>query len=401
MDKHNTMITIDPMTQMVISENDCYIEGNDTSNEEEADITPFDPKKIRVENRVYQLQYLITKMSHDEIDLKPEFQRESEIWTDKAQSSLIESILLKIPIPAFYIDQSNDEKWLVIDGLQRLTTLFRFLLPEQYKELFPKGKPLKLCSLKSLKEYNGFAFKDLPRPFQRRIEETQLIFYAIQEGTPEEVKYDIFRRINTGGLPLNQQEIRHVLNRGIILKYLKEMAESDEFLTATAKGVSPKRMDDKECALRFLTFISDKYKPENYRNKDFDEYLNESMAYLNTHSTETLEQLKQKFITAMKRATELFGDRAFRKMNDTTSTRGIINKALFEAWSVNLAKLGQEEYDRLFDRREELIKCYIALLKNDREYMDSVSFSTGSPQKVMYRFKRTNSLIEEVINEEV
>lgn len=378
------------------------LDGNDTSSDEENSIEPFDPKKVRVETRTYQLQYLVTKMTNDEIDLMPDFQRESGIWTDSAQSCLIESLLLKIPIPAFYIDESNDDKWLVIDGLQRLTTILRFLAPEQYKASFPNGKPLKLCALKSLKEYNDFSFADLPRPLRRRIEETQLVFYAIQAGTPAEVKFDIFRRINTGGLPLNQQEIRHAINRGIILKYIKEMAESAEFKKATANGVSPKRMDDRECVLRFMAFSSEKYSPDKYIKKDFDEYLNESMAYFNSLTTEQLDHFKESFIVSMNRASEIFGNRAFRKMDDAhTSSRSIINKALFEAWSVNLSKLNDEEYSRLLQKRDLLIDNYVRLLKEDHDFYDSISASTGSPKKVKYRFSKVYELLHNVIQMEV
>ena len=210
---------------------------------------PFDPAKIRVETKPMSIQLLLDRIRHKEIDLAPGFQRKGGIWTTTAKSRLIESLLIRIPLPAFYMDGSDEGRWLVVDGLQRLSTL----------ESFTLDKTLRLNGLEFLEDYNGKTFDKLPRNLQRRILETQVTVFLIQENTPPEVKFTIFRRINTGGLPLSGQEIRHALNQGKASVLLQTLAESPEFKTATSDGIRDERMGDRECVLRLLAFMSTSY----------------------------------------------------------------------------------------------------------------------------------------------
>ena len=181
---------------------------------------PFDVNSIKVSNQVIALESLVRRLKYNEIDLTPEFQRNPDLWNRTKMSRLIESIILRLPLPIFYFDVSNNNKWVVIDGLQRLSTLKKFIV----------DKKLTLGNLEFLVHLNGKKYDDLDRSMQRVIEETQINTYQIEPQTPKEVRYSIFNRINTGGLILNPQEIRQALNqknRGI--EYLKEIVESDIF----------------------------------------------------------------------------------------------------------------------------------------------------------------------------
>lgn len=371
---------------VLVDQDTVELDGSDTSSDlEKGKIRrPFDPRKIRVEPKNTTMDTLIRRLRNNEIDLAPDFQRSAGIWSDGTQSRLIESMLIKIPLPAFYMDASDDNNWLVIDGLQRLTTVKRFVI----------DKDLALSDLEFLSDLNGKKYDDLARGFKRSIDETGVIMYLVQPGTPPRVKFDIFRRINTGGTPLSSQEIRHALNQGKIIKTLETLANSREFKSATVNGVSPKRMNDRECVLRFLAFTLSP--PEKYDTDNFDAFLNDSMADLNDMADEKLKELSKQFKRSMETAQIIFGGDAFRKRYDKNSPRHPINKALFEAWSVSLGQLSSSQAKQLVDNKNELIDKFIKVM-HDREFELAVTQGTGAIKRVRLRFKRIKDIITEVL----
>ena len=371
---------------VTVPQGSIELEGSDTSSDEVRISSPFDTSKIRIEPKPAILDALIKRIRNDEIDLQPEFQRNSDIWTDVVQSRLIESLILRIPIPAFYFDATNENRWVVVDGLQRLGTVKKFVVDEK----------LTLVEMEFLTDFNGLQFKELPRNFQRNIEEADISMYLIREGTPPDVKFNLFKRINTGGQPLSPQEIRHALNQGAITKKLEELANSDEFKSATDNGVTPKRMDDRECVMRFFAFMMND--PENYDRDDFDKFLNDAMAKANNMPTAELEQVSGLFLEAMRRARRIFDNDAFRKRYSVDRGRSPINKALFETWAVNLAKVSNDDAGLLFSRRLQLKEKFLKTMNGDNEFDSAITQGTGSKSKVRCRFKVINRVINEVLH---
>lgn len=235
-----------PNTELTDEETelDEEIEANDDEGINE----PFDPTKIRVDTRKITIDLVLKRIEYNELDLAPDFQRQAGIWTNDAKSRLIESILIRIPLPAFYIDATDEDKWLVIDGLQRLTALKQFIF----------DKTLTLTGLQYLTELENKKYDELPRKYQRRILETELTLSTIEPGTPPAVKYNIFRRINTGGLPLSPQEIRHALNQGIATKFLTHLSQLPEFnkVTNFDKSKRTKRMTENDRSRIYPGFFS-------------------------------------------------------------------------------------------------------------------------------------------------
>jgi len=363
------------------------IDAEDDVQSDETITRPFDPTKIRVETRQLSIDTLITRIRHEEIILQPDFQR-NEVWGDGARSRLIESILIRIPLPAFYMDATDDERWLVVDGQQRLSTLRDFVIE----------KSLRLRGLEFLKDFDRFTFDELPRHFQRRINETNVTVYLIERGTPSAVKINIFKRINTGGLPLSPQEIRHALNGGPVTKMLKALARSDEFVKATEGQISAERMGDREYVIRFLAFVLTP--PSEYNAQEFDAFLSETMARINSLTDEDREDLCQRFLRAMRLSRSVLGESAFRKrppMEGLPAKRwNPVNKALFEAWSVNLEALSDTQV-ALLQERSALVWQKFADLMNQRAFEQAISQGTGDIRKVRLRFSAIRQIIEEAL----
>lgn len=363
--------------------------GSDPEENEDSIIQPFDPEKIRVDTRPYNIDLLLNRIKYGELNLSPDFQRADNIWKSKTKSRLIESILVRIPLPAFYMDATDEDKWVVIDGLQRLTTLKQFAI----------DKSLILDELEFLVELNGKSFDQLPRNLQRRITETQVTVYLIEKGTPPQVKFNIFRRINTGGLPLSLQEIRHALNQGKSTKFLEKLSKLPEFKLATTESISSdQRMGDREFVLRFLAFTINSY--HDYKATEFDSFLSEVMGTINKMEEEELYSLEQRFSKSMIAAHKIFGKYAFRKRYRIDGPRSLLNKALFESWAVNLSKLNEEQISILIKNKDIVMAKFIDLM-NDRNieprFDSAISQGTGDIRKVKRRFSAIEQLIQEVL----
>lgn len=349
---------------------------------------PFDPAKIDVQTRTMTVDLLLARLRRGVLDLAPDFQRSAGIWKETAQSRLIESLLLRIPLPTLYAAESGEEGWAIVDGIQRLTTIARFVDPEVIG-----ARPLRLTGLEYLHSYEGFTYAKLPGGLKTRIDETELIVHLIRAGTPEPVKFNIFGRINTGGRPLTLQELRHALIPGRARELLAELAVSEPFLQATLNSVKPDRMADREMVLRFLAFRLTE--PTDYPRGDLDVFLRDAMKRLNTLKPRTIESLKDEFARAMWAARDIFEEHAFRKRFPGQDRRLPINKALFEAVSVNLAKMTPKEIEALREGRD-LVQARFADLMEDYGFHQAISVATGDATKVNRRFGAVAELFRDV-----
>ncbi|HBE16846.1 MAG TPA: DUF262 domain-containing protein [Cyanobacteria bacterium UBA11149] len=366
-----------------LTDEDILAEEENEEEEYEKDQIIYDPDKINIVTREPTIEQLLRRINEEALDLAPDFQRHANIWKPDAQSRLIESIIIRIPLPAFYIDATDEDKWLVVDGIQRLFALKQFV----------NDKKLKLIGLEYLKNLEGKTFEKLERRYQRRIEETQVTVYLIDRGTPPEVKYNIFKRINTGGEPLSPQELRHALNPGKAARFLADLAASREFQQVVPLGNTRKmRMDDREFILGFLAFYLTSYK--DFKEDKRDAFLTKALAKTNKLPDETLKNIESNFKKAMMAIHEIFGKDAFRKISHNQKRKYPVNKALFEAWSVNLSDLTDEEIKILKIRSTELINRFSNLVDNDKDFLLSIS---QAATKVEYRFSTIEKIIQEIL----
>jgi hypothetical protein len=371
---------------------------NGGNPEEEKEITqgktprPFDPNKIRIKKIELAISNAMQMLEAGELDVAPDFQR-NDVWDDVRKSKLVESLLVRIPLPVFYFDELSPKKgfdiqYAVIDGVQRLTTLEQFINDKSETRLRLQGMEL-------LTDLEGEDFDHLDSALKRRIMSAQIVVYVIEPGTPETAKLNIFKRINTGGMPLTAQEIRHAMNPGPVRKFLKDLASVPEFVKAVrppvAKSMST-RMTDRECVIRFIAFLEGGVQEYTSAKMDLDGFLNEAMGRVNNLDDGGREVLARRFRRAVHHAHACFGVNAFRK----PEAGGPLNKSLFEATLVALDARSDQELELLATRQERLLEAYVKALA-DPEIFASVTASTGDPKRVARRFAALSKVLDEAL----
>ena len=301
------------------------LEDADLSQSEEPE--PWDPEKIRIHTKHYSLRQMVDMIADGDVDLAPDFQR-NYVWKSWQRSGLIESLLLGIPLPSFYFNEDTKGRLQVVDGVQRLTTIFRYV----------KEQSIKLGDVTYLKEMEGKGFDDLAALFRRRLHGAQFVAHVIDPQTPYRVKFDIFRRINTGGNPLSAQEIRHCMSETQSRDFLKELVSEQSFISATGGALQNHlRMADREVALRFVAFRL--FTADEYAKHDgFNEFLGLVTKLLDESESESLDRLRADFVRGMTNGYALFGDHAFRKWPRDAVRKNPINRALFESWGTGTGR---------------------------------------------------------------
>lgn len=367
-------------------------EGLDEEETDENKENPFCVNDIDIVTVTKTIQQVCSRLDFEEIKI-PDYQRDY-VWNQKQRSRLIESILLKIPLPTFYIDAKSDTNWLVIDGLQRLTTIYKF-----YKNEFALQDLEYLDGELAGKKYDDFKNEDDSnknlRKYLRRFDETELLIYLVKPNTPKEVALNIFGRINTLGSPLSQQELRHALYQGKSTKLLELLSSSEEFIQVITRSsyTRMKRMSDRELILRLLAIKVNGI--EKY-NGNIGSLLNATMNILNNMSDSELNELKDFFLNSMKKAYLVFGNLAFRKIYLNDTFRRAVNKPLFETIGLQISKFDD---NNLIKNKEKIVERLREYTSTNFEYDNSLSFHTNSKIAFKTRMNIAENLFSEVLND--
>ncbi|TAE11715.1 MAG: DUF262 domain-containing protein [Bacteroidetes bacterium] len=376
-------------TQDVVNDNEVIeTDAQQHENEDEQGDSPrkypFDePTKADVdirEDKMSIYQYM-RDFERGRLITDPDYQR-NLVWKPAQMSRFIESILLGFPLPPFYLNQTREGKYTIIDGLQRTTTMNKF-----FKDEFA------LVGLSSLEKLNGQKFSELPDGYRAKIEDKNILLYILKPSTPVEVVYELFDRINTGGTPLNRQEVRNCIFLGESTKLLKELSQEKVFREAIDNGLAPTRMKDREVVLRYLAFKIFDY--EKDYTGDLSAFLENAMKAMNKMGEEELEILRQDFKRVMRLSYEFFGKNNFRYPilnKDGVHSRGFINTSMFESIAYFFS---QNTDDFLKSNKERIKENYQNLLKNPT-YIDAVRFSTGSKFRVINRFQLAQEILSNI-----
>jgi hypothetical protein len=338
-------------------------------------IYPYDmPEEVDVREEPQTVFEWMRKLKSGRLIIDPEFQR-NLVWSQDQKSQFIESVLLNIPLPPLYVNQNRDGKYIIVDGLQRTTTLYEYIHEDSFK----------LANLKVLRDINNLRFSQLESRLQTKIEDKKFFVYVIKPSVPLQMVYDIFHRINTGGTQLTQQEIRNSFYIGPATRLLKDLSSQDYFKRAISHGISSKRMKDQEAILRYLSFRISDYKNQ-YKN-NMDMFLGDALTRINLMTSNERDELKVDFKRVMVATHNFFGDNNFRL--PTITTKGRINIAIMESVCYFFSKTSDQQLNK---NKNKIILNYDLLLNNS-EYKDSVQFATGDTRRVIRRFDLAQQIL--------
>lgn len=327
--------------------------------------------------------------------LQPEFQRQF-VWDRKKASRLIESVLLRVPLPIIYLSEQPDGKEYVIDGQQRLTSLFSFVDGK-----FPSGDPFKLTGLTAYKELNKKSFSELPTDLQDRIQDYTLRTVTLLKQSDADLKFEIFERLNTGSEPLNDMELRNCVYRGSYNTLLKELAAEPDFRALLGLSRADKRMRDVELVLRFAAFYHGTYLKytspmKRFFNQDMERHQNIAVADADT--------LRKAFKNALQNIRSLLGaQHAFKRYyaGDANNPNGHWEPKKFNAslFDVLMGVFWDKERNQVMAALDSLHEGWIDLMANNADFREAIERSTSSQEMVRRRFDLTRTLVEGILRE--
>ncbi|GEM_PF-219109 len=387
--KYAHLLSIVEITQ---DNNDDEIEMYENFEPNSVEDTPqIYPAEVKIQRDMFSVRELHTEYKNAMLLLAPDFQREF-VWTLKQKSELVESILMGIPLPMIYFFESDDGVIQVVDGKQRLTSLFEYI-----ENKFPLSQKLSI-----LKDLKGKRYEDLNPAERTKIARHQFVAQTIIPPTPDRIKFDIFERVNRKGSVLNNQEMRNALYHGESTKLLNSLAEEECFKQATGNDVSPTRMRDRYMILRFLAFYLWKTKQSiNFKKNepidvkknelieyksDIDEFVGQTMTYLNRTTPEKREEIKDIFNHAMSLAYNVGGEAIFRL--PSRERKRPISVTLFETFSYFFSQIKDEEsqYSRY--------KATLDQLLTDEDYLKALTSNVDSTTRVNGRFEKIDQILE-------
>ena len=378
------MATDSSFTDMPQSIPNEELEGLDPSQSEGwGGDYPLDAVFVRTETRT--VQEVVKRIKAGRYQLDPDFQRDF-VWPVDKQSRLIESCVMRIPLPVFYVAEAKDGRIAVVDGLQRLTTFNRFLTDEF-------GLVLKAGDDQPTHPLDGKKFSGLPLLLQERIEDTQLTLYILDAKAPERAKLDIFERVNSG-VPLTRQQMRNCLFTGQATHWLKNASNNSHFLAASGRSLDQKSMRDREAINRFCGFYL--LGEENYVGGDMDAFLARALEKMHKGSVD-LNKLHAVFEHSMRANRFLFKEHAFRKSlahEGDFMARTVLNIALFDVCSVIFARISRDD----IEKNAEALRIAFCSLIADVTFNQAITYSTNSTRQVKKRFEMARQAISGVIS---
>ncbi len=335
---------------------------------------PPELRRLNTESYDFSIATIVDLFTKGSIYI-PRYQRHF-IWSQAQASRLIESLIIQCPIPVIYLNQEMDETLSVIDGNQRLTSIASYLRGD-----------FELFGLTAYPELEGYNFDALDSRFQRHILNRTLRCIVIRKETHPQVKFDVFERLNTGGTPLNAQELRHGIYHGPLMDLVESLAARGEWIALLGLQ-DDKRMKSDELVIRFFAL-----------NEGWREYQRPLFAFLNAYceqnrvlSEEAKMRLEALFALAIDNCRAIFGEKPFQH----TGAQVSFNAAFFDSAMIACASLrGKVDLTR---EKRAIFERGFRELKSDEEFDQAISSGTNDEQSVKLRISKMLDLFSRYLH---
>jgi len=370
-------------------------------NEAEFEQTLKEGKSIEIpstKRRVYtdqgdpEIESLYGKYKRGKLVIQPDFQRRF-VWDAKKSSRLIESALLDIPLPVIYLFEEKDGKEYVIDGQQRLTAFFSFI-----DGRFPEERDFKLTGLKVFTELNRKSFKELDEELQDKIRYCKIRTITFRKESGTDLKFEVFERLNTGAVSLNDQELRNCVYRGPYNELLKQLSKDADFMYLIGLKKPDKRMKDVELVLRFAAFYHSTYL--NYK-PPMRKFLNHDMEKYQYISEMEAIKLRNAFKNAVTIIKSLLDNHAFKRFyrGDERNPNGYWEPKKFNAslYDILMYSFANEDKNKVYQNLDAIREALIYLMTSDQDFIDAIELSTSSVQAVTRRFDKWRLCLQGII----
>lgn len=349
-------------------------------------------RKIYTDKGDPEIESLYSKYKRGKLIIQPEFQRHF-VWDTKKSSKLIESALLDIPLPAIYLYEDESGKEIIIDGQQRLTAFFSFM-----EGKFPDGRDSRLTGLKVFTELNKKSYKEISEELQDKIRYCKIRAITFKRESEENLKYEIFERLNTGAVSLNYQELRNCIYRGSYNELLKNLSRDRVFMYLRGLEKQHKRMIDVEFVLRFAAFYHStylNYKPpmRRFLDKDMEKYQNVSEA-----EAAELRNAFKNSITIIKSLLDKKAFKRFHKGNEDNPNGYWEPKKLNDSlYDILMNSFAKEDKNIIYRNLDSIREALIYLMTDDEDFINAILIATSNVRQVITRFDKWRKTLQEII----
>lgn len=343
------------------------------------DSTPIRDRKLVTQPYDLVLSSLLSQITEGTLYLRPvsdrpKFQRRY-VWSDKLASKLIESILLNVPIPPVYLSQNPNFELDVIDGQQRIYSIYRYA-----------ENQFKLTGLEVLSELNGLHYFELSSQLKRKLDTYVLRCVIVTNDSHPEIRFDVFERLNTNTMPLNGQEIRNCIYRGPLIDLLVDLAEYEPWLNILNRKDPDNRMRGEELILRFFAFHTLGVKGYRTPQKHWlNDVAKEGMEY----NQDRISELETVWKSTIDKCLQVFRvNECFRRL-PLEKPKMVINRALMD---LVMSGLSNVENARVPSIASEFLDRYLMVLQN-KEFDDLITRAIDHKSRTARRFQLWNQIV--------